>query len=106
MNFFEGRSSRFTFFLVVIGIIVAATIFCALASSNLPDIIASILTISFVVGINFLSFGYGIRRLHDIDKSGWWFLFSFVPLLNIALAITLLFWPGTKGDNRFGPPPA
>lgn len=84
---------------------VAATIFLALPSSNLPDIIAGILTISYVVVINFLAFGYGIRRLHDIDKSGWWFLLSFVPLLNIALAAALLFWPGTQGDNRFGPPP-
>jgi uncharacterized membrane protein YhaH (DUF805 family) len=45
------------------------------------------------------------RRLHDFDASAWWILFSFVPLVNFALLISLLFVPGTKGDNRFGSDP-
>ena len=41
---------------------------------------------------------YGIRRLHDTGRSGWWWL---VPIVN------LIFWaqPGDEGENRFGPPP-
>lgn len=47
-----------------------------------------------------------VRRLHDIDKSGWWILIFFLPIIGFFL---LLFWyvsKGTEGDNRFGPPPA
>jgi uncharacterized membrane protein YhaH (DUF805 family) len=46
-----------------------------------------------------------IRRLHDLDKSGWWILIGIIP---IAGPIILLFWhisPGTIGDNRFGRDP-
>lgn len=44
-----------------------------------------------------------IRRLHDINRSGWWQLLSFIPLIGF---IILLFWLCKKGDekpNRFGP---
>jgi len=44
-----------------------------------------------------------VRRLHDIDKSGWWLLLGFVPFGGLVL----LFWSvseGTGGFNRFGAP--
>ncbi len=46
----------------------------------------------------------GVRRLHDIDRSGWWLLISFIPLIGWLI---LLYWyvqPGTPGTNRFGEP--
>ena len=46
-----------------------------------------------------------IRRLHDLDRSGWWFLLIFIPLIG---GIWLLVWfcmRGTVGPNRFGPDP-
>lgn len=53
-----------------------------------------------------------VRRLHDRDMSGWWYLGVFVgsliPLINILVSIgflILMFLPGTPGPNRFGPDP-
>lgn len=46
------------------------------------------------------------RRLNDLDQSGWLALLMLLPLINILLSLVLLFWPGSKGANRFGPPPA
>ena len=44
-----------------------------------------------------------MRRLHDSDKSGWWYLLAFVPFGGlVVLVFTLL--PGTPGPNRYGPP--
>jgi uncharacterized membrane protein YhaH (DUF805 family) len=45
-----------------------------------------------------------MRRLHDLDRTGWWTLLWFLPLVG---AIVLIIWfirPGTPGPNRFGPP--
>jgi uncharacterized membrane protein YhaH (DUF805 family) len=45
-----------------------------------------------------------VRRLHDIDKSGWFLLIGLIPLVGIALLV-LVCLDGTPGDNRFGPNP-
>ena len=45
-----------------------------------------------------------IRRLHDVDRSGWWYLIIFT----IIGMIPLLIWicsKGTDGDNRYGDDP-
>ncbi|MGH2666228.1 DUF805 domain-containing protein [Flavobacterium sp.] len=75
-----------------------------------------------VLGLGFGKFGYGpiygllflatiipsiavaVRRLHDVNKSGWFILLAFVPLANIWLLI-LLFTEGTKGNNQYGADP-
>ena len=43
-----------------------------------------------------------VRRLHDVDRSGWWYLIIFVPLIGW---LVLLYWwlkPSEFGSNRFG----
>jgi uncharacterized membrane protein YhaH (DUF805 family) len=45
-----------------------------------------------------------VRRLHDIDRSGWWYWIGLLPLVGW---IVLLVWnctAGTPAANRFGPP--
>jgi hypothetical protein len=47
----------------------------------------------------------GVRRLHDVDRGGWWILISIIPLIGV---IVLLVWwttKGTDGPNQFGPDP-
>lgn len=47
-----------------------------------------------------------IKRWHDRDKSGWWMLILFVPIVGaIWFLIELGFLPGTPGPNCFGQPP-
>ncbi len=48
------------------------------------------------------SIAAGVRRLHDTDRSGWWYLLIFVPL--IGFIVLIVFWcqKGTPGRNRFG----
>ncbi len=45
-----------------------------------------------------------VRRLHDTDKSGWWFLLNFIPLGGLVVLFFMVS-PGTPGDNRFGADP-
>jgi len=48
---------------------------------------------------------YGKRRFNDLDRSGWWSLLLLVPYLQLLPLVYLVFFPGTDGPNRFGPPP-
>ncbi len=46
------------------------------------------------------------KRLHDRGRSGWWQLAVFVPVVGWAwLFLELYLWPGSPGDNRYGPHP-
>lgn len=49
------------------------------------------------------SFAISIKRLHDLDLSGWFMLLALIPIVNIWLIIKIGFFRGTKGTNRYGP---
>ncbi len=59
--------------------------------------------IVWIVAILVPSLAVGVRRLHDIGKSGWnWF----IGLIPIVGAIILIIWwakPGEEGENQYGP---
>ena len=46
-----------------------------------------------------------VRRLHDVGKSGWWWMASAVPFINFYLLYLLFFKRGTDGPNTYGDDP-
>jgi uncharacterized membrane protein YhaH (DUF805 family) len=47
-----------------------------------------------------------VKRWHDRDKSGWWVLIAFIPIIGAFwVLIECGFLDGTPGPNRFGPSP-
>jgi uncharacterized membrane protein YhaH (DUF805 family) len=46
------------------------------------------------------SVAVGARRLHDIDRSGWWQLLYFLPV--IGWIVLILFWAEGGKPNRYG----
>ena len=46
-----------------------------------------------------------IRRLHDSDRTGWWYLLIFVLLIGWIILLIWYVTKGTDGPNRFGPDP-
>ena len=47
----------------------------------------------------------GVRRLHDMGRSGWWMLIGLVPLVGGIWLIVLMCSDDNPGDNRYGSPP-
>ncbi len=45
------------------------------------------------------------RRLHDTDRSFWWMLLIFVPMIGWIVLLIFAVTRGTVGANRFGPDP-
>jgi len=44
-----------------------------------------------------------VRRLHDTNRSGLWFVLVFVPLIGTIALLVLLAGEGTAGPNQYGP---
>jgi len=45
-----------------------------------------------------------VRRLHDINKSGWWYFISWIPLIGGIWLLVLLCTDGDKESNQYGEP--
>jgi len=52
----------------------------------------------YILGSLIPSIAVGVRRMHDVNKSGWYIL---IPIYNLILYCT----DGTQGPNQFGPDP-
>jgi uncharacterized membrane protein YhaH (DUF805 family) len=46
-----------------------------------------------------------VRRLNDLDHSGWYSLLAVIPGLNGVLTVFLTFLPGKAGSNPYGAAP-
>ena len=107
-NFF-GRASRREYWLFILAMIPACLMLgFVLGLTGLIDpsdarderLIESFFGIAGAV----LVLAVGVRRLHDVGKSGWWLLLQFVPLANLYL-LYLFIKRGDAGDNIYGPDP-
>jgi uncharacterized membrane protein YhaH (DUF805 family) len=46
-----------------------------------------------------------VRRLHDTDRTGWWWWLSLIPIVGWIILIIWYATQGTRGPNRFGDDP-
>ncbi|WP_438425412.1 DnaJ domain-containing protein [Aquimarina macrocephali] len=46
-----------------------------------------------------------IKRLHDINMSGWWYFILLIPYINVVFGLYVLFADGTEGTNKYGADP-
>jgi uncharacterized membrane protein YhaH (DUF805 family) len=116
---FQGRANRAKFWLVALGIfvvemIIFAALFAGAAMSGDPEQLqaAVMAPISLIVLIVFgvialwVSLAVAVKRYHDRNKSGWWILIVFVPLIgHLWYLIECGFLRGTPGPNSYGPDP-
>jgi uncharacterized membrane protein YhaH (DUF805 family) len=51
------------------------------------------------------SLAVAVRRLHDTNRSGWWYLISFIPLVGGIILIVFFCQDSAGGPNQYGPSP-
>ncbi len=105
---FEGRARRkeYWFFILfnVLAVVVLGIIDVVLGTSS-KETGLGLLSGLYLLAVLLPALAVTVRRLHDTDRSGWWILIEFIPLIGglVLLIFTLL--DSTPGSNRFGPSP-
>ncbi|MCM1110920.1 MAG: DUF805 domain-containing protein [Clostridium sp.] len=103
---FEGRSSRSEYWwFCLFSFIVSFVLNILMAIFGFGETATSL--VSGLVSLALLLPGLGlcVRRLHDINRSGWFVLLSLIPLVG---AIILIVWYCKESDptpNQYGPVP-
>jgi uncharacterized membrane protein YhaH (DUF805 family) len=105
---FEGRARRkeywfFILFNILIGIGLA--IIDNMTGTLNPETGTGLLSGIYSLAVLIPTIAVAIRRLHDTDRSGWWLLLAFVPLIGGLVLLVFFVLDGTPGSNRFGPSP-
>ena len=96
---FEGRASRpeywwFTLAYAIVNIILSLI-------PRAGTILSGFLGLAVLIP----SIGVAVRRLHDINKSGWWLLIALVPIVGYIIVILWLVKPSDNGENQYGERP-
>jgi uncharacterized membrane protein YhaH (DUF805 family) len=101
---FSGRAARSEYWywilFTVLGGLATGIIDVAAFSNDTLSPFNSIFNILTVLP----TLAVSVRRLHDVDRSGWWMLL----LITIIGGFVVIYWacrPGTPGPNRFGADP-
>lgn len=97
---FEGRVTRRQYWMFSL-----YSMLISIAFNIVIAILPFLAIVSLIYSLALLapSFSLVIRRLHDVNLSGWFLLIAFIPVVG-ALALLFLFClPGDAEDNKFGP---
>ena len=101
---FTGRAARSEYWYWVLFSLIGGAVTGILDYSMFSESDISPINAIFNLVLFLPSLAIGIRRLHDVDRTGWWLLIA----LTIIGLILLLVWActkGTTGPNRFGADP-
>lgn len=61
------------------------------------------LAVIVVIAFTVINICIAIRRIHDLNKSGWLWLLFLIPIVNIIFGIYMMCAKGTEGNNNYGP---
>ena len=99
---FQGRARRKEYWMfTLVNFIIA----CVLSLLTRFIGIFGILSFVYSLAILIPSIAVCVRRLHDIGKSGWWFLLILIPLVGSIILLVWYCMDSQEGENAYGPCP-
>ena len=105
---FSGRARRkeywfFVLFNVMISIVLA--LIDGMTGTFDPEAGIGLLGMIYGLAVIIPSIAVLVRRLHDTDRSGWWILIAFIPLIGTIVLIVFMALDGNPDDNDYGENP-
>jgi uncharacterized membrane protein YhaH (DUF805 family) len=102
---FQGRAPRaeywfFFLFTVIVGLAIGFVAGIMRAALHI-----NLLWLAWIFDLAMFlpTISVAVRRLHDLDKSGWWYWIGLIPLIGWIIMLVWYCTRGTVGDNSYGP---
>lgn len=111
---FSGRARRKEYWmyglfyvLFMLILVITSAVICAIMEMNSLEInrVVIFIVICAYLALLIPTLAVLVRRLHDINKSGWWCLISFVPYVGIIILFIFALLDSTPGRNQYGENP-
>lgn len=113
---FQGRAGRsefwwFYLFMVIVNFVLYVIYMIGMAGSSEGSLSPLAIVGGILLGAWFLAtiipvIAVWVRRLHDTDKSGWWYLLVFACGVGGIVLLVFALLPSSIGPNRYGEGPA
>jgi uncharacterized membrane protein YhaH (DUF805 family) len=108
-NLFKGRLSLGNFWIGLLLIIIACFpigfIIFTLLNLLFPTDVSNLISTPFFIAILVLFYSMTIRRLHDVNKSGWFGLGVYLPIFGLYVLYLIFLETGQSDDNKYGKVP-
>ena len=105
---FGGRARRKEYWYFVLCNVIVSLVLSGLdallgtfSSSANVGLLSGIYALAIIIP----TLAVSVRRLHDIDRTGWCVLIHLVPVIGSIVLLVFAVLDGTPGQNRFGPNP-
>lgn len=98
---FNGRARRAEYWWFVLANLIVSVVLAVVDSVIGMQILGGIYSLAVLVP----SIAAVVRRLHDVNKSGWFIFIILIPIIGAIWLIVLLATEGTKGSNEYGSDP-
>ena len=100
---FEGRARRSEFwYFVLINALISLVLYGLMFAFGFFGLLLYCL---YTLAVLIPNLAVSVRRLHDIGKSGWFYLIFLIPLIGPIWLLILFFTEGDSGPNEYGADP-
>lgn len=99
---FEGRARRKEYWMFVLfNVIIAIGLGIIEGVLGLSGVLSTLYSLAVLVP----SIAVSMRRLHDIGRTGWWLLISFIPIIGAVVLLVFMVMDSQPGQNQYGANP-
>ena len=102
---FNGRARRkeyWMFALFNIIFLIAAMIIDNIAGTTIGVLPDGLFYFVYALAVFIPGLAVGVRRLHDVGKSGWFYLIILIPIVGAIWLLVLFCTDGVVGQNEYG----
>lgn len=102
---FDGRAQRseYWWWQLLAAIVMSPFIFASESGGSFSGI--AIASLIGLLAILVPTIAVTVRRLHDMDKPGWWYFINFIPYVGGLVLMVICIRKGTDGSNQYGDDP-